>query len=512
MAYVNDLFGIELNTATGPAFKAAGLEVVDTKSYPLGAKDLSPILKGFKDAGADAFVGLTYPPDNILATTQAKEVDWNPAVFFTGVGTAFPFYRDRFKGAEGVMGIAGWNPKVKFPGAKEYFDAHVKKHQKEPDRWASAFAYASLQILERCVGEVGLDRPKIKAMLDTTEFQTVAGPIKFAKGENVATPGVGGAVAEERVRARVAQGLGHRARGGAEAGLGVTLSPTLLLDVVVGGFTTGGIYALVALGLNLQYGLMRVLNVAHGEFLMLGAYVTFSLHTGWGVNPLLTLLITGPTAFAVGLVLHRLLYAPLLAGDAAESLESRSLLLSFGLMFVLQNAALLIWSADLRGYSYLAIPAAVARHRLPRQPRARGRDRARPGRGLLPLSPLQPDRQGGARPDAGAGGRAAHGHPDLAHSRPLLRRGHRDVGGDRLARQHAVRADPVHGPALHRDRAGGRHPGRARQHAGLPHGRAAAGPGRDRRRLPRLPDIRLISSYAVLSLILVLKPSGLFGR
>ena len=148
----------------------------------------------------------------------------------------------------------------------------------------------------------------------------------------------------------------HRHRGGAEAGLGVTISPTLLTDVVVGGLTTGGIYALVALGLNLQYGLMRVLNVAHGEFLMLGAYLTYSLHTGWGVNPLLTLLITGPTAFAVGLALHRLLYARLLAGNATDSLESRSLLLSFGLMFVIQNAALLIWSADLRGYSYLAIP------------------------------------------------------------------------------------------------------------------------------------------------------------
>lgn len=192
VAYVNDLFGIELNSATGPAFKAAGLEVVDTKSYPLGVKDLSPVLRGFKAAGADAFVGLSYPPDSILATTQAKEVDWNPAVFFTGVGTAFPFYRDRFKGAEGVMSIAGWNPKVKFAGAKEYFDAHVKKHQKEPDRWASAFAYASLQILERCAGEVGLDRPKIKAMLDATEFQTVAGPIKFTKGENVVTPGMVG--------------------------------------------------------------------------------------------------------------------------------------------------------------------------------------------------------------------------------------------------------------------------------------------------------------------------------
>jgi branched-chain amino acid transport system permease protein len=100
--------------------------------------------------------------------------------------------------------------------------------------------------------------------------------------------------------------------------------------------------------------------VAHGEFLMLGAYVTYSLHTGWGTNPLLTLLVTGPAAFVAGLVLHRLLYARVLAqAEAREAIESRSLLLSFGLLFVLQNAALLVWSADLQGYSYLAIPLHV---------------------------------------------------------------------------------------------------------------------------------------------------------
>ena len=110
----------------------------------------------------------------------------------TAVGTAFPFYRDRFKGAEGVTGIAGWNPKMKYPGAREYYDAHVKLLQKEPDRWASAFAYASLQILERSIGEVGLDRKRIKDMLDATEFSTVAGPIKFTKGVNTTTPGMVG--------------------------------------------------------------------------------------------------------------------------------------------------------------------------------------------------------------------------------------------------------------------------------------------------------------------------------
>jgi len=135
----------------------------------------------------------------------------------------------------------------------------------------------------------------------------------------------------------------------------VTLA--LAADVLIGGLITGGLYALVALGLNLQYGLMRVLNVAHGEFLMLGAYLTYTLHTAWGMNPLLTLGVTAPTAFLVGLGLHRALYARLLAGaEGPGALESRSLILSFGLLFVLQNLALLAFTADLRGYGYLSSP------------------------------------------------------------------------------------------------------------------------------------------------------------
>ena len=193
LAYVNDLFGIELHTAVEAFLKEAGLSSAITKSYPLTAKDLSPLLKEFKAAGVDAFVGLTYPPDNFLVTSQAKEVDYNPPVFFTAVGTAFPIYRDRFKGAEGVMGTAAWNPKVKTPGSKEYYDAHVKKHQgKQPDRWASGFTWASLQILEKCVAEVGLDRKRIKEMLDSQEFSTIMGPVKFVKGMNVSTPGMVG--------------------------------------------------------------------------------------------------------------------------------------------------------------------------------------------------------------------------------------------------------------------------------------------------------------------------------
>ena len=119
----------------------------------------------------------------------------------------------------------------------------------------------------------------------------------------------------------------------------------------------GGLYALIAVGLNLQYGLMRVLNVAHGEFLMLGGYITYLLHVHLGVNPLVTVLVSGPAAFAGGVAVHALLFRRLLRQERTrEELEASSLLLSFGLLFILQNAALLLWSADLRGYQYLDRP------------------------------------------------------------------------------------------------------------------------------------------------------------
>ena len=68
------------------------------------------------------------------------------------------------------------------------------------------------------------------------------------------------------------------------------------IELLASGLITGGIYALVALGLNLQYGLMRILNIAHGEFLMVGAYLTWMATTSLGINPvLICLLYTSPS-------------------------------------------------------------------------------------------------------------------------------------------------------------------------------------------------------------------------
>jgi branched-chain amino acid transport system permease protein len=132
---------------------------------------------------------------------------------------------------------------------------------------------------------------------------------------------------------------------------------SLFADLAVAGLVTGGIYAVVAVGLNLQYGLMRIMNIAHGEFLMLGAYVTYALRTASGASPLWFLPISALAMFLLGLGLHRLIFRRLAATSATtEVMEERSLLVGFGLMFILQNVALLIWGADLRGYDYLNEP------------------------------------------------------------------------------------------------------------------------------------------------------------
>ena len=132
------------------------------------------------------------------------------------------------------------------------------------------------------------------------------------------------------------------------------------LELLTSGLITGGIYALVALGLNLQYGLMRILNIAHGEFLMLGAYLTWMAHTGLGLSPLLMVPVSFVLLMALGLGVHWLCFRRLAATSPnLDIFEARGLMVAFGLMFLVQNFASLVWGGDLRGYDYLTTPVAV---------------------------------------------------------------------------------------------------------------------------------------------------------
>jgi branched-chain amino acid transport system permease protein len=130
-----------------------------------------------------------------------------------------------------------------------------------------------------------------------------------------------------------------------------------ILDVVIAGLLLGGIYALIAVGLSLQYGVARVLNIAHGEFIMLGAFGTWWLYTMVGIDPLISLAICGPIVFIIGFALYRTLFTHLRSSSISPAaFEGSSMLACFALLFIIQNVAILIWGADIKGYSYLAFP------------------------------------------------------------------------------------------------------------------------------------------------------------
>jgi branched-chain amino acid transport system permease protein len=132
------------------------------------------------------------------------------------------------------------------------------------------------------------------------------------------------------------------------------------LDVVIGGMLMGGIYALIAVGFGLQYGVARVLNIAHGEFIMLGAFCAWTLFTAAGISPLASIFICAPFFFVIGFVIYRILYTPLRVSSGSPAVfEGNSMLASFGFLFVIQNLALIIWGAPVKGYSYMAFPIHV---------------------------------------------------------------------------------------------------------------------------------------------------------
>jgi branched-chain amino acid transport system permease protein len=130
--------------------------------------------------------------------------------------------------------------------------------------------------------------------------------------------------------------------------------PGVLVNTVI----AAALYATMAYGLAVIYGVMRIINLAHAGLMMLGAYTTFSLFTRFSLDPFLSLLVVGPLFFVLGVVLYRLVVRRLPRSGATPSMES--LLLLFGVWLVLQNVAYVVWSGDtqsiLTPYTMKSVP------------------------------------------------------------------------------------------------------------------------------------------------------------
>jgi len=135
---------------------------------------------------------------------------------------------------------------------------------------------------------------------------------------------------------------------------------SLLIDIVIAGAVVGGMYALVAMGLTLQYGVARIMNLSHGESLIAAAFGGVWGLTAFAVSPLIGLLVAIPLGFAVNWLLYQIVLMPLVKRAKNRAmLEVDSILATFGLLFVVQGIMLVTFGGQFNTMNYLSIAVNV---------------------------------------------------------------------------------------------------------------------------------------------------------
>src|SRR6195952_5765314 len=132
------------------------------------------------------------------------------------------------------------------------------------------------------------------------------------------------------------------------------MTAEILLQTLASGILIGLIYALVAIGLTMIFGVMDIVNFAHGEFLMLGMYSTFWLFSLYALDPMLTLPLTVTMLFAFGVLLYRLLIVRIINAPMLSQIFT-----TFGIMILLRGVAQFLWKPDFRSIENSWVSGAV---------------------------------------------------------------------------------------------------------------------------------------------------------
>ena len=126
------------------------------------------------------------------------------------------------------------------------------------------------------------------------------------------------------------------------------MSTDSILQILVYGIIMGALYGLAAAGFTLVFGVMKVLNIAHGAFMMIGGYLSFWAFTLYQVDPFLSLLFVAPVLFLIGLGFYVVQVHPVIKFTDEHDKIHASLLISFGLSVILENVAMMLWTGDVR--------------------------------------------------------------------------------------------------------------------------------------------------------------------
>jgi len=361
VVYENTQFGSSVARAALEQAPRAGIEIVACEAYDQGGTDFTPLLTRVKSETPDAVLFVSYLADATLLMRQSKEIDLNPKVFTAGgAGFSLPdFLKGAGDTAEYTISVTQWTPDAKWTGSREWAGQFRARWNYEPS-YHSVQAYMSLKILADAIERAGsTERTAVRDAIRTSNIDSVFGPIHFTDvGQNehpvaitqvlngkfvtvwpasaaIRTPVL--PTPQWRARAVVSDSI---AAGEPHVAVSVSVGEKLL-QTLTSGLLTGGIYALIGIGLTIIFGVMRVVNFAHGALVMAGMYATYFLFTGLHIDPFLSLLVVMPAMFIAGVIIQKTLIAPVLGAP-----ELNQILLTEGISIVLINTALLLFTSN----------------------------------------------------------------------------------------------------------------------------------------------------------------------
>ncbi|HWC77168.1 MAG TPA: ABC transporter substrate-binding protein, partial [Blastocatellia bacterium] len=317
IVYENTQFGSSVARAALERAPAEGIQVVAFEAYDSGGTDFTPLLTRVKAENPDSALFVSYLADATLLMRQSKEIDFNPKAFTAGgSGFSLPdFLKGAGDAAEYTVSITQWTPDAAWTGSRDWAAKFRARYNSEAG-YHAVQAYVSLKILVDAIARAGSsNRREVRDALRTTSMDSIFGPISFDElGQNAhpvaITQVLNGKFVtvyppSAAIRPPVLPTPAWSERGSpppATSGPSVArvdeVSGTQkMLQTMASGLLTGGIYALIGIGLTIIFGVMRVVNFAHGALVMIAMYGTYFLFTYLRIDPFLSLVVVMPAMF-----------------------------------------------------------------------------------------------------------------------------------------------------------------------------------------------------------------------
>ncbi len=353
IAYEDTSFPTSVAEGARRHLEEAGMEVLSMESYPKDIQDATAIMTKFRELGPDVFVGGGHYNDALLFVAAAKELDFTPDGMLITVGPSNPkLIEELGEDAEGLLGPTQWEPVMAYEGpyfgrAADYAD-YFEHLWGEPPVYQAASATAAALALHLAIEEAGtLTNDEVRQALYELEADTFFGPISFDE-RGVNTSRQMGAIqvqdGEIRVVAPEEAAVARLRYSTAESASTTGGSPSArLAQTLINGIALGGMYTILVLGFSIIWGVMGVINFAHGEFVMLGAYLAWLAGHLWGIDPFLTAPVVFLLMMALGYGTQRFLVNRII-----DRPHLVSLLVMFGVAIIMQNLLKVVFSADFR--------------------------------------------------------------------------------------------------------------------------------------------------------------------